>query len=314
MAAQPYVQNMAHVTFIHGIGNKPAEDALLDRWERSLADGDGIDLGTRGITSKMVYWADVLYPEPAEESYESTSDVPTEEVSEVDLDYRKTLDGHELAWVDRFAEDLGVDVEEVADAPPEDDIGPEFERIPLPHWLKRTLMATLLRDVHHYLFNAPHRPREGQQVLVQEEIRRRMVEALEEGAERPGPHVLVSHSMGTVIAYDCLKRLDDCPRVDGLLTIGSPLGRHEIPDELRPHWSRQDGFPSRRLVGAWVNVFDHFDPVVGAYPYLGLLYRHEGEVTVLDVNEQNWGKWRHDIAKYLRGTELRAQLASLLEI
>ena len=54
---------MTHVTFIHGIGNKPAPDFLLDGWERSLAEDDGIDLGTLGVTSSMVYWADILYPE-----------------------------------------------------------------------------------------------------------------------------------------------------------------------------------------------------------------------------------------------------------
>ena len=56
---------MAHVTFIHGIGNKPAAEALHNIWLRSLASGlDGINLGAEGITSSMVYWADVLYPEP----------------------------------------------------------------------------------------------------------------------------------------------------------------------------------------------------------------------------------------------------------
>ena len=56
---------MAHVTFIHGIGNKPAADELHRIWLQSLAAGlDGINLGAEGITSSMVYWADVLYSEP----------------------------------------------------------------------------------------------------------------------------------------------------------------------------------------------------------------------------------------------------------
>jgi hypothetical protein len=56
---------MAHVTMIHGIGRKPAQNALLGIWRRAPATGAGaIDLGASGITTSMVYWADVLYPEP----------------------------------------------------------------------------------------------------------------------------------------------------------------------------------------------------------------------------------------------------------
>ena len=45
---------MAHITFIHGIANKPAPDPLLKLWRRGLAQGRGLDLGTEGITSSMV--------------------------------------------------------------------------------------------------------------------------------------------------------------------------------------------------------------------------------------------------------------------
>lgn len=54
---------MAHVTFIHGIANKPAEPELLRIWRDALADGsDPLPLGDHGVTSTMVYWADLMYP------------------------------------------------------------------------------------------------------------------------------------------------------------------------------------------------------------------------------------------------------------
>jgi hypothetical protein len=303
---------MAHVTFIHGIGNKPPADQLLGIWERSLAYEGGTDLGTRGITSRMVYWADVLYPEPAEADLEAAEEVPTGEQAEVDLGWRPGLEEREREFVDKLASRLGVD-EEATDQPPdEDDIGVDFERIPLPHWLKQRLLASLLRDVHHYLFDAECTPRPGERFRVQQEIRDRLIDALEEGARQPGPHILVSHSMGTVIAYDALKRVEDCPPVDGLITIGSPLARREIPDELRPQWSRVAGYPEETLSGPWINVYDMFDPVVGSLPHLRRLYMKQGQELVVDVNEQNWGKWRHSISKYLRGPELRRYLNDLL--
>ncbi len=302
---------MPHVTFIHGIGNKPPQDQLLGIWERALAYGDGLDLGTRGITSSMVYWADVMYAEPAEAEFEAAEEVPAAEQGEVDLGWRPALEGREREFVESFAGRLGID-EADATPPVEDDIGVEFERIPLPHWLKQRLLASLLRDVHHYLFDAENVPRPGERYRVQTEIRRRMLDALREGSGQPGPHVVVSHSMGTVIAYDTLKRVADCPPVDGLITIGSPLARKEIPDEFQPDWHPASGFPDDRLNGPWINVFDHFDPVVGALPHIRRLYKKHGVEAVLDVNEQNWGKWRHNITKYLQGAQLRAHMMGLL--
>ena len=81
---------------------------------------------------------------------------------------------------------------------------------------------------------------------VQDEIRARMLNALDEGAGEPGPHIVVSHGMGTVIAYDCLKRVARAPVVDGLMTIGSPLGLDEIQDKLA-RVDALNGFPSEKV-------------------------------------------------------------------
>src|SRR5262249_51859517 len=55
---------VAHLTFIHGIANKPPSDALLALWLNALADSGGPDLRPRGGTTPMVYWPDVLYDSP----------------------------------------------------------------------------------------------------------------------------------------------------------------------------------------------------------------------------------------------------------
>ena len=58
---------MAHVTFIHGISNKPPADDLLRIWGEAMANAaEPLPLGDLGVTSSMVYWADLLY-EKAEE-------------------------------------------------------------------------------------------------------------------------------------------------------------------------------------------------------------------------------------------------------
>lgn len=310
---------MPHVTFVHGISNKPPRDQLLDFWRRSLADGEfGLDLGAEGVTSSMVYWADVLYEVPlAGVDRESTLNEAAAEVSlpeeAVELEVER-MGAEERAWTARLAAKLGValaveeGVEIVSSPMPE-----SLERIPLPWPVKKRLMRKLLRDVHHYLFNVKHRPRAGaEEYAVQDEIRSRMLLALTEGATGPPPHVVVSHSMGTVVAYDCLKRVPASPAVDGLMTIGSPLGIDEIQDKLKPEWSREDGFPGAKVRGGWVNFFDKLDPVVGFDPNFSNDYRKGGQEVIADLNEQSRGRWRHDIGKYLSGPRLRSELRGLL--
>jgi hypothetical protein len=307
---------MGHVTFVHGILNKTAPEELIQLWRRGLAEEDGFNLGARGVTCSMVYWADVLYDKPLVESAHAESLEAAAEAGEVDplsMEWRAQLRGKERDLVEGMARDLGYDeVEEEDPPPPGPQTGPSLERVPLPGFLKKRIMGYLLRDVHHYLYNVDFSPRGGARYRVQEEIRKRFVAAIEEGSGRPGPHVVMSHSMGTVIAYDCLKRVTSCPRVDALMTIGSPLGLDEIQDALQPEWSRLDGFPSDRVAKRWVNVYDGLDPVAGFDGNLANDFLKGGLPSVEDIHEPNWGKWRHDISKYLRGARLRERIQFLL--
>lgn len=307
---------MPHVTFIHGISNKPPQDRLLDLWVRSLSTSDGVDLGAEGVTSSMVYWADVMYESPlADADQESTTNEATAEsvsAEPVTLGVEH-MDAAEKAWVASLAAKLAVPLavdEAIAAAPT--PVREVLERIPLPWPVKERVMKKLLRDVHHYLFNVQYSARPGAAFHVQDEIRGRMIRALQDGAARARPHIVVSHSMGTVIAYDCLKRVADAPAVDALMTIGSPLGIDEVQDKLKPEWSRAEGFPAEKVRGGWVNVYDSLDPVAGFDPKLANDYRKGGVNAVDDVNEQNQGAWRHDIGKYLSGTQLRSKLRGLL--
>lgn len=309
---------MPHVTFIHGIANKPAHDRLLTIWRQSLAEDDGIDLGARGITSSMVYWADLMYEKPAEEgsAHESTGEEVATDAADEDLAWTEELSGDEAAFCNSLSEKLHFDAASPGGddyEPPQDDSGIAFERIPLPWFIKRRLMKVLLRDVHHYLFNSEHSPRPGERYRIQETIRQRFVDALARDAagNSGGPHVVVSHSMGTVIAYDCLKRVPECPSIDALITVGSPLGIDEVQDKLKPEYSRDDGFPREKVGGGWANVFDRLDPVA-IDTHLANDYREAGAEIVTDIKVTNSGKWRHDLTKYFSQDDLRKALSDAL--
>jgi hypothetical protein len=308
---------MPHVPFIHGISNKPPVEELSRMWRGVLAD-HGLDLDALGVSSSMVYWADLLYPEPLEETqYESAEDPELVELPDVGMLWTVKAEGQEAEFIRELANSIGYD-EFASDDPdltmdPVPD-GQGFERVPLPWILKRRLMKVLLRDVHHYLFDAEFSARPGVTHRIQRDIRCRTIDALQCGAARSGPHVILAHSLGTVIAYDCLKRVGDCPPVDGLVTVGSPLGLDEVQDQLRPEWSRDRGFPSERVRWRWVNIYDRLDPVAGFDPVLGNDFRRDGQSVVEDIHEPNWGRWRHSISKYLTGHRLREALGQMLKL
>jgi len=306
---------MAHALFIHGLDNKPEADYLHKLWKRKLAHEDGLDLDTSGTPSSSAYWADVLYASPATNL--AAFEAAVGEVETLDspagpaLDLRR-LPAGEAARVRALASRLEVDPEALAlEEPPPDDVeAVRQERVPVPPWLRKRIMARFVRDAHHYFYNLDFSPRAGATYRVRDELRRRFMSKLE-AAAATRPIVVVSHSMGTIIAYDCLRHEPDCPRIDGLITVGSPLGLDEVQDFF-PGWTRDDGFPSEKLNGRWVNVYDPLDVVAGLDPHLANDYRRRGEDAVEDVREDNWGTWRHSISKYLQGKLLRTHLASML--
>ncbi len=285
-----------HIVFVHGLANKPPVDDLRRIWLTALAEdhnGDaGFDPGAVGVTDCFTYWADLFYDQPIPAGdYESRSDELAGEVDE-------ELDAAAGDWIEAMRTHYPDDVEAAYEDPPVDDDTPQYERIPVPWFLKKRVMQHFLKEAHDYLFNVNG---------IRDTIRDRVIADLRSAGDN-ARLVLVGHSQGSFIAYDVLTGADQCPNVDGLLTLGSPLGLDEIQDHLV--WSRENGFPSK-LRGDWVNVFDPYDVVSRPDPELANDFKKAGVQTVIDVREENWGKWRHSASKYLKGKQLRAQLRRL---
>jgi hypothetical protein len=308
---------VAHVVFIHGLDNKPDADFLHKYWVRKLAHENGVDLDACAAVSAMSYWADVLYPSPDANlaAYESAIE-PLEMLGGFDAAPLSlaALPPEDAARMRRLAARFDVDPENPIEPsiPPEELVAVRQERIPVPAWLQKRIMARFVKDVHHYFFNHEFSPRQNASFRVRDELRRRFVEKLTAAAKEP-PVVVVSHSMGTIIAYDCLMHEPDCPPIDGFMTIGSPLGLDEVQDFF-PNWTRDDGFPTAKLRGSWVNVYDPLDVVAGFDPCLANDFRRGGKPVIEDIREDNWGNWRHSIGKYLQGKLLRASLAKMLGV
>lgn len=285
----------AHVTFIHGLANKPAVDQLKRIWLGALAapreEDEGFDIQTENAKATFVYWADLFYDTPLPAAGYETRNNELE--SSVPDDPTLDESGN---WTRRMCELFPDEF----DDPPDDAEDDPYERIPLPGFLKRRLMRHFVRETHDYLFDV-----DG----IRQKIRQRVLDdfaAVPEGTR----HVLVGHSQGSFIAYDVLTGVEECKRIDGFLTLGSPLGLDEIQDRLT--WTRKNGFPAR-VDGDWVNVYDPLDVVSRPDPRLANDFQKGGERAVIDVSESNWGKWRHSATKYLKGRELRRHLRRLCD-
>lgn len=312
---------MPHVTFVHGIGNKPEPDVLLEQWRVALSDDDGVDLDALDVTSSMAYWADLLYDRPAAPgaAHEATAFELEQSVDaeDADMSWLRAVPAPERDFVQRLGRAVGLAevVPAAAELPDPVVVGSALEAVPLPPWLKQRLMRVLLRDVHHYLYDSPFTPRAGTPpVPVRQAVRARAVDAFHVAADRPGPHVVLAHSLGTVIAYDVLAAIPGVAPIDALITVGSPLGISEVRDALAPPWTARDGWPARCLAeGTWDNVFDPLDPVCGGLDRrIARDYCRAGELAVRDIRVANKGSWKHAIGKYLGQEQLRGVLRTML--
>ena len=290
------MSDTSHVIFIHGLSNKPSPQDLRRIWLDSLAekvdDDPGFDLGAVGVEDSFIYWADLFYTEhlPAGE-YESRSDELTESVkSDMQLDSDE--------WTKTMLEKFPMNEDEVFEDAPIEELASDYERIPIPWALKKKFIQHFLKEAHDYLFN-----KDG----VRDKIRSRVLDAFDK-VESGSRIVLAGHSLGTIIAYDVLTGVENCPEVHGLLTLGSPLGIDEVQDKLT--WSREQGFP-KKLRDSWVNVYDPYDVVSRPDPKLANDFKKNGEQVILDIKEENWGTWRHSATKYFKGPKLRKELRRL---
>lgn len=283
-----------HITFIHGLANKPAPADLRRIWLEALAkpvDGDhGFDPEAVGVSTSFVYWADLFYDKPLPAGgYESRA---KELEQQVVMELTLSPDDWLAAMRKHFP-----DEESAYPEAPVQESTPGYERIPLPWFVKRRVMEHFLREAHDFLFNVNG---------IRDTIRNRVLASM----PKESRCVLVGHSQGSFIAYDVLTGVDTCPSIAGLLTLGSPLGIDEIQDRL--NWSRENGYPAK-LLGDWVNVYDSFDLVARLDPRLANDFRKKGQELVIDVEEENWGTWRHSATKYLKGTSLRRHLRRLCD-
>jgi hypothetical protein len=145
--------------------------------------------------------------------------------------------------------------------------------------ISKALVSLVTADVAKYLTNSAIRA---------------TIDAGVRSAVRPDTDaVVVSHSLGTVVAYNVLmSRSGPFPSVHVPLfvTLGSPLAVNAIKSRLRPHT-----FPAP--VAKWYNALDP-DDVVSLYPLTKKHFNTGGTITNHDKVKNHTGN-QHGISGYL---------------
>ncbi len=273
---------------IHGLKNKPAKDLLTRWWAQSLTEGlQRNHEVTSLLPFELAYWADVQYSAPISEA-------------EPDNPYLKAggqgplrrYEGSALDKVRAIAEKWGGRTIDKG----KDLIGlsPQVDH----------LIGMVFDDLRDY-YRDPD---------VRTKIRARLASILKQHHDTRV--CLIAHSMGSIIAYDVLRTLEQQPpAIDHFVTIGSPLELPIVTQHIR------DEFMNTAVPGQvkqWMNLADPRDKVAldcslsddyGAAP---------GAVRVQDVLVRNdyvdrTGKNDpHNAYGYLRTPELSDILRSFL--
>jgi endonuclease G, mitochondrial len=129
-------------------------------------------------------------------------------------------------------------------------------------------------------------------------VREAVLDCVLQEMPRSGRLVLVSHSLGTVVAMDLLTRLDPAVEVDLLVTAGSPLGLDSVFERLI------SGGPYRPdRVARWFNAWCPIDPVAIGCPLGDRWQDGPDEAPVVNATGR-----AHDIDEYLAHAEVAQEI------
>ncbi|PSB80715.1 lipase/acyltransferase domain-containing protein [Photobacterium damselae] len=232
-----------HYIAIHGRSNKPPTHILEDSWLRAI--NDGRKYVNQPLINKsqfsMAYYADVFYQQPLyfdPEPY--LPDMPTNHSPiplAVDEDHlSEMMEQNKWRLDNLFFEPLLS----------------EFGVYRALNYLSKPLLRYWLKDVYRYF----HDP------AFALEIEKPLIRLLQQ--YRHHSITLISHSLGTVIAYNVLQKLaaqqtTQDIAIDKWITLGSPLGLASVKAQLKRNLQGSLAVPEN--VSAWLNYSDKRDIV-----------------------------------------------------
>ena len=301
---------MANVIIgIHGLGNKPPKKVLEEWWLLSMAEGlEKKKIIARSAHFEIAFWADIIHKQSLD---------PEEKDPESPLFIDEK---YETAPEDFVPEDISTRKRIV------DFLGPQMNRIFLNDdltlnysFITDAVISRYFNDLEEY-YTGTITTANNAIVRTAYVIRERLYELLQK--HRNDKIMLLSHSMGSVIAFDVLTFLAREIKVNTLVTMGSPLGLPVVISRIAAEQKQRGIYKGRiatppGVVENWYNFSDILDKV--AFNYRLSDYYNENEAGVKPVDflvvndyEANGVRNPHKSFGYLRTPEFAEILNTFL--
>jgi len=289
--------SMTTVLLIHGINNQNNSKENIEKtWSDALRSG----AATAGLTIPddvkfiAAFYGDVLFEETESWNKNKPASSPMS-VESPDEDY---ANDEVAALYLEFQKKYGISDEQISQELDDQDNFQAQKRMAKgihKSWLKaiaraleKVLPSKGKRVARAFISQAAaylHKP--GLKEKIDDLVMTQIIDELPKDEKV----VIISHSLGTIVSYDLMRRLRRQVKVKLLLTAGSPLGIEIVKQRLGP--------PLICLpnVNKWVNVSDNED-------FVALETRLTGEtfgcdkITNIDQLD-NGDEDAHDILKYL---------------
>ncbi|MFH1415659.1 MAG: hypothetical protein ABIH89_06205 [Elusimicrobiota bacterium] len=292
---------------IHGLGIKPPKNILKKWWIQSITDGlKATGCRNTAFTFELAYWADVIHKESldinvTDEKNRLYVKRPYVRPGNIRIDNRPPkLNRTILHRLERGIDKIFF----------EDHIFVRLDAI------TNVIMRRLFRDLDAY-FHAENSPDSGMDRSSKEIIHERLAELLRKNRKKE--ILLISHSMGTVVAYDVLLKTKDCD-VSMFVTMGSPLG---IP-VLMKKMAAKDDLNKDKIIATpecitwkWYNFAD-IDDNVAINSDLASNYRENSkgvspfDITVKNTYEYKGKRHPHKSFGYLRTPQMARAVSEFL--
>ena len=267
---------MANVIIgIHGLGNKPSRH-LLEYWWK-LAMNEGLkkqEFNVRLPEFKLVYWSDLIY-----NKNQDPEDNDPESPYFIDEKYEK-------APANFIVSDYSTRKKVI------DFLGRQMNRIFLNDdltlnysFISDTIINRYFSDLEVY-YSGNITGKDNETHKAKNLIRERLYSRLKKYENYD--IMLISHSMGTIIAYDVLSFLAPEIRINTFITIGSPLGLPVVISKIADEYKQRGIIPDRiktppGIVKNWYNFSDILDKVAFNYRLSDYYSENDYGVKPIDI-------------------------------
>lgn len=256
---------------IHGLCNKVEKNKLEEWWRRSIEEGLDINLDKSHskFKFKMVYWADLLYEKPLEESIKDKKNKLY--LNEPYIPQEKNFIPEQSPVRKKILNYIQPKLDKIL---LNDDLSSNYSL------LTYKIVEKKFGDLAIYYSNKEKR----------NAVRERLAYELRE--HKKDNILLLTHSMGTIISYEVLTFL--CPeiKIDTLITIGSPLGfpliRARIATEMEIKNKIDMNLKTPENISkSWFNLADINDNVSMGYKLSNNYLANSNNVSVIDYQVHN---------------------------